>query len=91
MPRKKKVEKKVEETPVEEKVEVLEKPASNEVTEVTAESILEAPATEPVKLVLAPKVYEIPSTKEDYLALHKCLKDLGVNSIGDLEVRASRL
>lgn len=35
--------------------------------------------------------YPIPETKEEYLALHKCLKDLGVNSIGDLEVRASKL
>ena len=37
------------------------------------------------------KEYPIPSTKEDYLALHKCLKDSGVNSIGDLEVKASKL
>ena len=56
-----------------------------------APSVLEAPATEPVKLVLAPKKYEVPVTREDLLALHKCLKDLGVNSIGDLEVRASKL
>lgn len=56
-----------------------------------APSVLEAPATEPVKVVLAPKKYEVPVTREDLLALHKCLKDLGVNSIGDLEVRASKL
>lgn len=34
--------------------------------------------------------YPVPETKEDLLALHKCLKDMGVNSIGDIEVRASR-
>lgn len=37
------------------------------------------------------KVYLYPETREDYLALHKLLKDLGVNSISDLEVKASRL
>jgi hypothetical protein len=37
------------------------------------------------------KVYVVPETKEDYLRLHKLLKDIGVNSIGDLEVKASRL
>ena len=36
-------------------------------------------------------IYLIPETREDYLALHQCLKDLGVNSTSDLEVRASRL
>ena len=35
--------------------------------------------------------YPIPETREDLLALHKCLKDLGVNSTSDLEVRASRM
>ena len=30
-------------------------------------------------------------SKEDYLALYQCLKDTGVNSIGDIEVKASRL
>ena len=72
-------------------VEVVEDVVVEEIEVHVAPSILEAPATEPIKLVLAPKVYEIPSTKEDFLALHKCLKDLGVNSIGDLEVKASRL
>lgn len=52
--------------------------------------ILEAPATQDIKLVLAKK-YEVPVTKEDYLALHKLLKEIGANSIGDLEVRASKL
>lgn len=36
-------------------------------------------------------VYPVPETREDILALHKCLKDLGVNSIGDLEVKASKM
>ena len=31
------------------------------------------------------------SEKDVLLALHKTLKDLGVNSIGDLEVKISRL
>ena len=53
--------------------------------------ILEAPATESIKLVIAPKVYEVPSTREDFLALHKCLRDTGIHSIGDLEVRAAKL
>ena len=44
-----------------------------------------------VNLNKVAKVYPIPETREDYLALHKCLKDLGVNSTSDLEVRASRL
>lgn len=35
--------------------------------------------------------YPVPETKEDFLALHKCLKDTGINSTGDLEVRASKL
>ena len=35
--------------------------------------------------------YQVPETKEDFLALHKCLQDTGVNSIGDLEVKASKL
>ena len=35
--------------------------------------------------------YPVPETREDLLALHKCLQDTGVNSIGDLEVKASRM
>lgn len=31
------------------------------------------------------------SEKDKLLALHKTLKDLGVNSIGDLEVKIARL
>ena len=32
-----------------------------------------------------------PSEKEDLLALYQKLKDLGINSISDLEVKISRL
>ncbi len=32
-----------------------------------------------------------PTEKEKLLALHQTLKDLGINSIGDLEVKISRL
>lgn len=35
--------------------------------------------------------YPVPSTKEDYLALYQCLKDSNINSIGDVEVKASKL
>lgn len=59
--------------------------------ETPVEVILKAPSTENVKLAVGPKVYPFPETKEDYSVLHKLLKDIGVNSIGDLEVKASRL
>ncbi len=49
------------------------------------------PGTNNIEIVTAPKEYPVPETKQDYLALHQLLKDLGVNSIGDLEVKASRL
>ena len=35
--------------------------------------------------------YPIPETKEDFLALIQCLKDTGADSVGNLEVKASRL
>lgn len=44
--------------------------------------VLEAPVSNPV-----PEVSE----KEVLLALYQQLKDLGINSIGDLEVKISRL
>lgn len=40
--------------------------------------------------VLVPKV-AVKSEKEKLLELHKLLKDLGVNSISDLEVKIARL
>ena len=70
-------------------VETLNTGTTLEVVE--PEVILNAPIAEEVKVVIKPKEYSVPVTKEDYLALHKCLKDSGVNSIGDLEVRASKL
>ena len=45
----------------------------------------------PVQNTRATFTYPVPETKEYLLALHKCLKDTGCNSIGDIEVRASRL
>ena len=52
--------------------------------------ITTAPSTQDIKIVKPTKIYQVPETKEDLLALHKCLKDSGFNSIGDIEVRASR-
>lgn len=42
-------------------------------------------------LIRSTYTYPVPETREDYLALHQCLKDTGVNGIGDLEVKASKL
>lgn len=39
----------------------------------------------------APEAPKEKSEKEKLLELHQTLKDLGVNSIGDLEVKISRL
>ena len=91
-PKKKVIEKKIEvETPIQEPVEELEG-IQTTTSLLPQDDILEAPSTEPeVQVVLKAKEYPIPVTREDLLALHKCLKDLGVNSIGDLEVRASKL
>lgn len=36
-------------------------------------------------------VLKEPTEKEKLLALYQTLKDLGINSIGDLEVKISRL
>ena len=59
---------------------------------VEPEVVLNAPVVvEEVKVVIKPKQYSVPVTREDFLALHKCLKDSGINSIGDCEVRASKL
>lgn len=82
---KKKIE--IKEKLVEKMNESVEMPA----TSLVQEPILQAPSTENVKLKLSPKVYPVPETKEDYLALHKLLQDIGTNSIGDLEVRASKM
>ena len=67
------------------------RPKKNEdVVEVESTKITET--TNKTPEVLKPlKVYEVPETREELLALIKCLENTGVKSIGDLEVRASRL
>ena len=50
-----------------------------------------APTTVSIEKTRDTFTYPVPETKEDLLALHKCLKDMGCNSIGDIEVRASRV
>ena len=75
---------KAEETPV----EVM--PVETMAEEVkTVEPVNEVPVLK--ALTRATFTYAVPETREELLALHKCLKDTGVNSIGDLEVKASRM
>ena len=74
----------VEEVPVEEVEPEEEVVITSEEPEEEVEEKLEEPKRETF-------TYPVPVTREDLLALHKCLKDLGVNSIGDLEVKASKM
>ena len=86
---------KVEETAIEKPIEVAVDSTSTLSSGTTKSqpetSTLTEPATVSIEKTRATFTYPVPETKEDLLSLHKCLKDTGVNSIGDLEVRASRL
>ena len=67
----------------------MNKPKKNKVTERVVPEVPAVPVV--TKIDRYTFRYPVPETKEDLLALHKCLQDTGVNSIGDLEVKASRL